>query len=76
MNKWIPIDEGTLEDHHYYLIAHKDYGTPMKAKFHRECFGDRFEFFTYSGPQYECSLDGKITHYMELPSLPWDDESQ
>ena len=31
------LDNEELQDHHFYLVAHKDYGTPMKAKWHQDC---------------------------------------
>lgn len=64
--------EDNLIDHNFYLIAHKDFGTPLKAQYHSD-----FPHFTFSvsGRGYaEFVYDGKITHYMELPELPWKEE--
>ena len=68
---WYSIDtEGLLEDHDYYLIAHKDYDTPIKAKYH----DDQVPHFTFldseNGMQTSYISDGKITHFMFLPDLP------
>lgn len=48
-----------LNDHHYYLVSHKDFGTPMKAKYHSE-LGGIWEVFIGRG-----QLNGFVN--------PWDD---
>lgn len=68
--EWITIEAGedSLEDHYWYLIAHKDYGTPMKAKYHSDC--PHFTFFDANGERATYLFENKITHYMELPDIP------
>ena len=64
--RWFNIGrEDLLEDHNYYLIAHKDYDTPIKAKYH----DDPMPNFTFMNKTSYIS-DGKITHFMFLPDLP------
>lgn len=63
-----------LEDHYFYLVAHKKFATPMKAKYHDECYGGRFEILSGSWRTGEikdvCSWDEDITHFMDLPDMP------
>lgn len=68
--KWKTIGGGewVLKDHYWYLIAHKDYGTPMKAKYHSDC--PHFTFFDANGERATYLFENKITHYMELPDIP------
>ena len=35
--KEFDVDNEGLEDHYFYLVAHKDYGIPMTAKWHQDC---------------------------------------
>lgn len=67
---WITIEAGEslLKDHYWYLIAHKDYGTPIKAIYHSDC--PHFSFFTTNGERTSYLFEDKITHYMELPDIP------
>lgn len=69
--EWITVEENLwnlLEDHYWYLIVHKDYGTPMKAKYHSDC--PHFTFFDAGGEEVCYLFENKITHYMELPDIP------
>ena len=68
---WIELDDKTaddLNDHVWYLIAHKDYETPMKAKYHIDV--PSFTFNTSEGEQRTYLFENRITHYMPLPELP------
>ena len=73
--EWIPINEKTIEtlqDRYYYLVAHNDYKTPLKAKFYKDfpCYFKICSFIgvfvTYIFPEE----DNEITHVMKLPELP------
>lgn len=78
--KWIPINEETIEtlqDHYYYLVAHKDFTTPMKAKYHNDSF-KHFEVFSFKSSQISyifLNSTDDITHFMELPELPKEEEA-
>lgn len=70
---WINIEnEDKLVDHYWYLIAHKDYATPMKAIYHSD-----FPHFVFATSNGHCRVsyiyEGKVTHYMELPELPLEE---
>ena len=87
-DQWIPLTQEAvdmdLKDHHYYLIADKRFDTPMKAKFHSDPLAHFELTILVSTPVstndvvYVYDIDGQwgdacpITHYMELPSLPWE----
>ena len=60
-----------LKDHHFYLVAHKGYGTPMKAKWHQDC-APHFEVLIGDGKtnEYVSIFDEKITHWKELDDKP------
>ena len=79
MNKWKELTEDSefeLEDHDWYLLAVKGYGTPMKARYH--CDVPHFEVLMHDNPMYiYCGVNGwgDITHYMEMPKLPWEVEN-
>lgn len=79
--EWIPINEETikiLQDHHYYLVAHKDFKTPMKAKYHNDSF-KHFEVFSFKSSQISyifLNSTDDITHFMELPELPKEEEGE
>lgn len=89
LNKWVSmedcIDMDLLDDHFYYLVSHKDYKTPMKAKFHKDCSGYHFEVCTmegaiiewiYTGPdEYKFGEEWNITHVMNLPDMPKEDQT-
>lgn len=64
---WITIEAGEnfLENHEWYLVVHKDYETPMKAKYHSDC--PHFTFFDARGEEVSYLFENKITHYMKLP---------
>ena len=79
--EWIPINEETikiLQDRYYYLVAHKDYTTPLKAKFYKDLppyfkvctFNGNFVIFIFSEEYCE------ITHAMKLPELPIEEEGE
>ena len=73
--KWKELTEDSqfeLEDHDWYLLAIKGYGTPMKAKYHI-CEG--FEILMQGTPKflYVWEWKDKITHYMEMPKLPQEE---
>lgn len=67
-----------LQDHHYYLVTHRDYMTPMKAKWHSE-FGGTWEILgcpamsgmIFSSNRYENSYDAEhyVLAWMELPDI-------
>ena len=75
-----------LKDHHFYLVADKRFDTPMKAEFHSDPLAHFIIVSTSVGDikndiVYVYDLAGDyspegdtcpITHYMELPSLPWE----
>lgn len=79
-----------LKDHWFYLVADKRFGTPMKAMFHSDPL-DHFQIVSTSIESasmddivYVYDLAGDygpegdtcpITHYMEMPRLPWEDKS-
>ena len=73
--EWIPINEETikiLQDRNYYLIAHKDYTTPLKAKFYKD-LTSFFKVCTFSGnfvTYFFEEENNEITHFMELSELP------
>lgn len=83
-NQWIPLTQEVvdmdLKDHHFYLVADKRFGTPMKALFHSDSLA-HFEIVSTSKANdshivcvYDLARGCPITHYMELPSLPWEDK--
>lgn len=74
---WIPITEETeFENHEWYLLAHKDFGTPVKARFHDDI--PHFEILVQNWTNdensvcYEWDWKEKIPYYMEMPKLPWE----
>lgn len=81
---WIPLEyidgewfeDDRLQDHYFYLVAHKKFATPMKAKYHDD--GGMRHFQIMSASNDICtrhnfddvySWDDSITHWMELPDL-------
>lgn len=74
--EWITIEAGEdlLIDRHWYLIVHKDFGTPMKAKYHSDC--PHFTFFYEGGEGCSYLFEDKVTHYMELPDIPMKGEEE
>lgn len=82
--------DDNLKDHWFYLVADKRFKTPMKAIFHADSLA-HFEIVSRSIESasmddivYVCDLDNEygpegemcpITHYMELPNLPWEDSN-
>lgn len=75
-----------LKDHWFYLIADKRFKTPMKAMFHADSLA-HFQIVSRSIDSasmddivyvYDLERDYgteecTITHYMELPNLPWEE---
>lgn len=76
MFEWYDIREKRPEDHYWVLIAHKDFMTPMKAKYHSDA-GGGFSYFAQdkNGNTYEgfCYIfDNKVNYWTDLPELPED----
>lgn len=72
--EWIPFTDDMwdkLEDHVFYLVAHKNYDSPLKAKFHADSF-PHFEIATFNGNiiEYPGLDDCNITHIMKMPNMP------
>ena len=73
--EWIPINEKTIEtlqDRYYYLVAHNDYKTPLKAKFYKD-LTPYFKVCSFNGvfvTYIFSEEDNEITHVMKLPELP------
>lgn len=73
--EWIPIEkEDDLIDHYWYLVAHEDYKTPIKAKYHSDV--PHFTFSANGEEHASYIFEGKITHYMDLPELPKEAENE
>ncbi len=87
--QWIPLTQEVvdmdLKDHHFYLVADKRFGTPMKAEFHsdplahfqivsisRLLCNDVVYVYDLAGDYSPAGETCPITHYMELPGLPWE----
>ena len=76
--KEFDLDNEELQDHHFYLVAHKDYGTPMKAKWHQDCpptfqvyiGGGKCDEYIDELSNYHAEENKKITHWCKLPNLP------
>ena len=76
--KEFDLDNEELQDHHFYLVAHKDYGTPMKAKWHQDCTptfqvyigGGKCDEYIDELSNYHAEENKKITHWCKLPNLP------
>lgn len=68
--EWLPLNENKdlLKDHYWYLVAHSDYKTPMKAKYHNDV--PHFVLSTHSGEETTYIFENKISHFMPLPDLP------
>ena len=67
----LPNEVDLLQDHYFYLVAHKDYKTPMKAKYHAD--GEpHFEILSAvnSSVVWLSEFGDKITYYTDLPDLP------
>lgn len=67
---WYDIDkaEDLLENHHFYLILHEDYNTPIQADYHDHNDFPCFTFFTERGVEVVRLSDNKITHFAEILS--------
>lgn len=76
--KEFDLDNEELQDHYFYLVAHKDYGTPMKAKWHQDCpptfqvyiGGGKCDEYIDELSNYHAEENKKITHWCKLPNLP------
>ncbi len=73
---WNKTDE--LKDHWFYLVTHKDYKTPMKAKWHcedggcwkiRGCPAMSGMIFYTSRYDYSYDTEHYVTAWMELPDI-------
>jgi len=77
MNEWKELteDDEYLQDHYWYLFAVKGHGTPLKGKYH--CDVPHIELLMGFGEAndvyYFWEWKDKITHYMELPNMPGED---
>lgn len=82
---WIPLifengewlEDDRLKDHYFYLVAHKKFATPMKAKYHDDGGMRCFQIMSLSNDirtrhnfDDVYPWDDSITHWMELPDLP------
>lgn len=67
-------DPSGLVDHHYYLVTHKDYKTPLKAKWHSDNGGCFEVLGVVYGREfwYSWEPDNPIIAWMELPDI-WPD---
>lgn len=68
-NNWWHED---LRDHWYYLVNHKDFDTPMKAKYHNDGELRCFQIVShnrYVDDVYSWDID-VVTHFMEMPEMP------
>ena len=67
----LPDTADLLKDHYFYLVAHKDYKTPMKAKYHADGLS-HFEILSAANSSvvwlYE--FGDIVTHWTDLPDLP------
>ena len=81
--KWHKMDwenPSGLVDHCYYLITHKGYKTPLKAKWHNEmggCFealGVTYGFDIGREFWYSWEPNNPIIAWMELPDIYKEDE--
>lgn len=65
-------NHNALQDHYYYLVTHKDYATPMKAKWHEGC-DEHWEIFVGMGRPneivYTWDKDCKVIAWMEMPEI-------
>lgn len=61
-----------LKDHHYYLVTHKKFKTPMKAKWHEE-MGGSFEVIIgglhVNEVWHSWDFDNPIIAWMEMPDI-------
>lgn len=82
--EWTPLTRESADnllDHWWYLLACKKHGTALKAKYHLDS-APYFEIFSTTERDatfdylylYELddSDDYEITHYMDMPLLPWE----
>lgn len=83
---WIPLifengewkEDERLKDHWYYLVAHKAFSTPMKAKYHDDgalrCFQivsqDNRDIRWRHNYDDVYAWSDSITHWRELPEMP------
>ena len=80
--QWHPYDpkingkDQGLQNHFYYLVTHKKYGTPMKAKWHDEgCWevigetSEKNPFCYESGHYWDWEENHPILAWMDLPDV-------
>lgn len=74
---WEWIEDERLKDHHFYLVAHKAFSTPIKAKYHDDGGMRHFQIMSVpnvirTGDYFdeEYPWNDNITHWMELPDMP------
>ncbi len=74
-NNWNPwkSDDSRLKDHHYYLVTHTEFGTPMKAKYHQEI--DAFEIIN-NPTTCAYKWDNKVLAWQELPEVYRESEGE
>lgn len=66
---WNKTDE--LKDHCFYLVTHKDYKTPMKAKWHSDAGG----IWEIRGcPVVYTGIDDDVTAFTSRYEFAWDDD--
>lgn len=70
--QWHPFDpmepkQKGLEDHHFYLVTVKGYGTPMKAKYHID------KSFGFEPPTSKDFDPFDVIAWRELPEVMNDD---
>lgn len=76
--RWKKLKKDTkLQDHFWYLLAIKGYGTPMKAKYHIEGY---FSVLAGSGRPdmiyWDIQWKDVVLYYAEMPKLPWEKENK
>ena len=73
-------DTSLLQDHFYYLVTHKGYKTPMKAKWHNdmggiwEVIGTTYGFDVGKEYWYSWETENPILAWMEMPDI-WKEDS-
>lgn len=78
--RWTPLTEESADeliDHNWYLLASKNHGTALKARYNDDL--PHFEILVTKGfsAQIECVYCWDwakygLTHYMDMPLLPWE----
>lgn len=75
---WKNVDacQNELKDHSFYLVLHKDFATPMKAKYHDD-MGGYFEVVSVTKPVdidfiNPILSERNINWFMEMPEANFD----